>query len=939
LLMIEMPSGGRRRAAGVAMGLALLSALSAAPAWADRRTESSGAYERGFERFERGDVRGARIELMRALQANPNNPLARLLQARVMLELGSGVAAQTEIEKAIAAGVPRDKTRHLMAYALVLQREFDRALREADAAQVPPQFASYAARMRGRAHLGLEQNDRANAEFERALQLAPNDVEALADLARFRSLQGQAAAGEKLVDRALAVEPTSARALLLKGDLVRSRAGLERALPYFNQALEVDPNNVEALLERASTLGDLRRDAAARADLKKVYSLVPDQPLALYLEAVLEARAGRYAQANALMTRTRGILNRYPPALLLQGMLAFQLNDMQQADEFLGKVVAQMPQNDLARKLYASVQLRKGDTGGAIETLRPIVAGNRADARTLALMGSAHARRGEFNLAQQFLERAARAAPNEPSVRTQLAMTRAAQGNAAGASAELQAVLREDPNSLQALMLTSLLGLRQGDNRAALGAANRIVQAYPQLPIGYNMRGAAQLGLGDRRAAEASFRTAIQKKPDFIEARRNLAQLLIASGRADAGRQELLRILEVDRNDASAMVSLARLAGNGGRDEEQIDWLRRAAAAKPLLLVPRAELARVYVEAGQPNRAITEARSIERDFATNLRALETAGLIYMAAGRPQEAESAFNRLVARAGTSVPARVQLARAQAAQGRADDARRTLDQALTLTGQDLLPVYVDLIGIESRARRVPQAVALVERVRRAYPRSNVADQLLGDVRLNAGQVPQAIAAYQAARKIRFDRPVASRLSGAYMRARQPAQALAVMTAYRKANPNDRVAAAQTADIYLTTRQYRPAVAIYEGLRRQGLANDPVILNNLAWSYHQLRDKRARPLAEQALRLAPRAPSIQDTLGMILVETRADPKRGLALLQAAVRAEPRDPNFRLHLAQAYQANDRPNEAVRELQTALRMPGFDQAPRARQLLAQWRRT
>lgn len=936
--MIDVRWGGRR-AAGAFVALALLPLLSTTPALADRRTESTGAYERGVQRFESGDIRAARIELLRALQANPDNALARLLQARVMLELGSGVAAQTEIEKAIAAGVPRDKTRHLMAHALVLQREFDRALREADPAVVPPQFASYAARARGRAYIGMDQADQARAEFDRALRLAPNDPDALTDLGRLHLAQRQPADAERLVNRALALKPTDVGALLLKGEIVRARAGLEKALPYFNQALQVDPNSLEALLNRASALGDLRRDAAARADLQKIYSLAPDHPLALYLDAVMEARAGRYPQANALMTRTKGRLNRFPPALLLQGMLAYQLNDMQQADQFLGKAVAQSPNNDVARQLYAAVQLRKGDMGGAIATLRPIVSGNRADARTLAMMGSAHARRGEYNIAQQYLERAAKAAPNESSVRAQLAMTRAAQGNAAAANAEVQAVLRKDPNSLQALMLASMLELRQRDYRQALATSNRLVKAHPNLPIGYNMRGAALLGLRDTKAAEASFRAAIRKKPDFIDARRNLARMLVATGRREAGRQEMLRILEIDRNDAGAMVSLAQLAGEGGNMADRLNWLQRAAAAKPLELGPRAMLAQAYIQAGQPNRAITEARAIERDFARDAAGLQSAGLVYLGTGRPQEAESAFNRATALASGAVRPRLLLARAQMAQGETDDARRTLNQALTAGGTAAIPAYVELIGIESRARRVPQALALVERVRKLQPRSNLADQLLGDVRLNAGQVPQAIAAYQSARRTRFDRGVANRLATAQMRAGQPAQAIATMASYRKANPRDRVAAAQAADLYLQARQYRPAIAIYEGLRRQGLANDPIVLNNLAWSYHQLRDKRAVALAEQALRMAPAAPAIQDTLGQILVETRTNPKRGLALLQSAVKAAPNDPDYRFHLAQAYQAAGRPNDAVRELQQALRVPGFDQAPRARQLLTQLRRS
>ncbi|MCA3255522.1 MAG: PEP-CTERM system TPR-repeat protein PrsT, partial [Alphaproteobacteria bacterium] len=723
-----------RITAGSALALALLAPTAAL---ADRRSESEAAFQRGFDRLEKGDVRTARIEAMKALQANPSNPLARILNARVMLEIGNGVAAQTEIEKAVAAGFPRDKTRHLLAHALILQNQLPRALKEADPANIPDQFASYAARIRGRAQVAQQQPERARAEFELAARLAPNSADALIDLARFRMINQDSGGGVAEVDRALQIEPTNIKGLLLKGDMVRASQGLEKSLPLFNQALQVDPNNIEALLERAGTYGDLRREKEARADLQKVLGLIPDHPLALYLSAVLESRAGRYAQAQALMTRTKGVLNTYAPALMLQGMLAYQTGNMQQADEFLAKVVAQVPGSSLARKLYAAVQLRKGDAEGALATLKPVIDAGKPDARTLALVGSAHARLGNYADAQRFLEQASAGAPTETSLKTQLAMTRIAQGDDAGASAMLQQVLRSDKNSLQALMTLTLVNLRSSKFREALAASNQIVTAYPQLPIGFNMRGAAMLGLGDIKAAEANFRTAIAKKPDFAEARRNLAQLLAATNRVPAARKELLTILETNRNDVRAMAALAEISRQSGQTAERINWLRQAAAIDPKGVQPRIALAQAYVQSGQTEKALTEVSALERDFPQNAAVVELAGVTQLASRRTAQAESAFNRLVTLAPNQVGPRILLARTQALQNRPAEARATYQQALTLTGQNLVPVYVDMIALEARNNNMPGALALVQRLRTAYPKLNVADQVTGDIQLNAGNL----------------------------------------------------------------------------------------------------------------------------------------------------------------------------------------------------------
>lgn len=920
---------------GMAAAVAL---LAVAPAMADTRTQPTSLVDQGFARFSKGDVRGARIEAMKALKINPSNALARVLSARIMLEAGNGVAAQIELEKAAAAGFPRDKTHHLMAHALLLQRQFQRAMNEADSAVVPEQFAAYAARMRGRVQVALAQVDRARAEFELAQRIAPNDPECLIDLGRFQSMNGDAATGEGLVDQALVIDKTNMKGLLLKGDMVRARAGLEPSLAYFNEALQVDPNSVEALLERAGTLGDLRREDASRADLRKIQGLVPNHPLALYLQAVLEARAGRYAAASALMTRTRGVINTYPPALMLQGMLAYQLGNMQQAEDFLGKVVSQIPQSELARKLYAAVQLRKGDSGGALETLKPILESGKADARVYALAGSAYARRGDYKTSQEYLEKAATGAPKEPSLQTQLAMTRIAQGDDKGAAAMLQNVLKANGKSLEALMMVSLVNLRQAKYKDALGSADQIVAAYPNLPVGYNMRGAALLGMNDSKGAEANFRLALVKKPAFVEGRRNLAQLLATTGRPEEAKKQLLMVLTANRNDTTSMTALADIARAQNNSAERISWLKQATAIAPKNIAPRLSLTQAYVQSGDSARALAEASALGRDFGDNATVIELVGITQLTAKQPGKAESSFNRLVTLAPNLPGPRVLLARTQAFQGRVEDARSTYAQALTLTGQNLVPVYVDAIALESRAGDFPAALALVARLRRAYPTLNVADQVVGDIKLNSGDLNGAIASYQAAQRISFDRSVAMRLSNAYVRMNRPPNAIAILQAYLKKEPNDPVAMAGLGDRYTDAKNFRQAVSIYDELRKRGAANDPAVLNNLAWALHQVRDKRAIPMAQAAIKAAPTSPAIMDTAGIVLVETGADVKRGLALLQKGVQTVPRDPNMRYHLAIAYQANGKKADAINELNLALKATSWENRARAMALLQTLRR-
>src|SRR3546814_12523276 len=127
----------------------IVTALLLATTACSNASDISGAYERGIAALEAGQPRTARVEFMNAIKADPDNGAARVMQARTYLALGDGIAAAAEIERARPLSIPASETNHLMAHALVLQDEHDRAL--AERATFSPAHASYAARRRAHA--------------------------------------------------------------------------------------------------------------------------------------------------------------------------------------------------------------------------------------------------------------------------------------------------------------------------------------------------------------------------------------------------------------------------------------------------------------------------------------------------------------------------------------------------------------------------------------------------------------------------------------------------------------------------------------------------------------------------------------------------------------------------------------------------------------------
>jgi predicted Zn-dependent protease len=94
-------------------------------------------------------------------------------------------------------------------------------------------------------------------------------------------------------------------------------------------------------------------------------------------------------------------------------------------------------------------------------------------------------------------------------------------------------------------------------------------------------------------------------------------------------------------------------------------------------------------------------------------------------------------------------------------------------------------------------------------------------------------------------------------------------------------------------------------------------VVLNNLAWAYQQVKDKRALETAERAYKLNPDNAAVADTLGWILVE-QGSATRAVELLQKAVAAAPKAPTIRYHLAQAWLKAGKKDKARDELEGLL---------------------
>jgi putative PEP-CTERM system TPR-repeat lipoprotein len=309
--------------------------------------------------------------------------------------------------------------------------------------------------------------------------------------------------------------------------------------------------------------------------------------------------------------------------------------------------------------------------------------------------------------------------------------------------------------------------------------------------------------------------------------------------------------------------------------------------------------------------------------------LNSLGLLFMEMGRYDEALMRFQSATAQDSANPVYWLNTARVQLSLGNAATAREALEKAVAVQ-PGWLPAVGTLAMLDVKEGRESSALQRVDALKSSRPRDVETRILEGDVYLASKNYAKAAVAYDAAAEIKPSGMIAMR---AY-RARQaghlenPARPL---EKWLNAHPADNGVRMVLAEAYEASGDRRKAIGQYELIGR-GTGTNAIVLNNLAWLYLLEHDGRAEETARQAHALAPRAASVADTYGWILLD-RGKAKEAVGILRQAAVGSP-DPSIQYHLAAALAQTGEQAEARRLLEALLaKTPAFEAAADARKLL------
>ena len=541
---------------------------------------------------QRQALEDRRGELLAVIADDPQAIAERVQLARIAIRLGDGVAAEAAVKDAVAAGGKADALRPLLARAYAMQGQGRRALEALDSGPIVPDMIGEAAWVAGDVHLSNGDLGAARDAYDRAVRELPRESGLWVDVARFREANADTLGARDAVDYAIELDKGNSAALALKANLIRTKDGLNAALPWYDAALEANPDNAGALIDRAATLGDLGRYKAMLGSLRHAATLVPGDPRLYYLQAVLAARAGNFRLARSLLQRTRGRMDDVPGFMLLSAVVELELGGEAVAATWIERLLTDQPQNFTARRILAAANWADGDDDGAADALMPIVTRGDADSWSLLLAARVAAERDQPREATAFLARAAALMPGA-----------AAPFQTDGDDGLLAMAADAEPLNPAKVIPAIRADIANGNTARAVRRATAVRDANRGVADAHILLGDAALASEQYEEAVRSYRAA----RDLDAGERTTLRLAHALFRAgdEAGSGAAILTL---RDSQPSSVAADRVAGHLAVDIEQWDRaiahferVRRRIGNRDVIVLR--ELAKAYAAKGDDARA------------------------------------------------------------------------------------------------------------------------------------------------------------------------------------------------------------------------------------------------------------------------------------------------------------------------------------------------
>lgn len=522
-----------------------------------------------------GQVQQAEALYMRADKAKPNDANIQTALALADMSRGNFEAGFAKLQRASASdsGVVADMA---IVAARMKRKEFDVVLGDLDRLEKKDPALVMAKFLRGVVHRQRADTKAAREAFESALKVQPNHFASVENLVAIDVGEQQLDAAQKRIEEFIKRTPQVGAAYVVLADLLaRQGAKPGPIIEVLNEAIRANPT--DALSRRAllAILQDSKDVKQGLSAAQAAIAAMPEDPEVLYSAALAQSAAGDDQQAISTLTKLISIQPKSPLPHLRLSDLYLRRRDEAAAALSSRRAFDVAPESPAVQRNLIMMLQRSGDSTVALAAARDLQ--KRAPRR-----GSGYLFEGDIHTLQKKWS--------------------------AAESAYRQALSKEGSTDLAAISVYMTIAAA-GKSAEAERFASDWIKAHPKDVTFQNRRAELAMTNKDFAGAERRFMDVIALDPAHASALNNLAWLNIERNSVAAlGYAE--RAAKVLPADASIQDTLALALAARGQLEKAIAAQLRAIALKPGAPAFRLALAKLYIKAGDKDKARIELEAL-----------------------------------------------------------------------------------------------------------------------------------------------------------------------------------------------------------------------------------------------------------------------------------------------------------------------------------------
>lgn len=701
--------------------------------------------------LKNNNVNQAKVALNQAISINPNFADAIVLLAETDLRSGRSEAVIEPMTRLLRKRPDLRSAAFLLAAAYGSLDRFDDA--EAvirDQVRLAPQDPQpYTA-------LGLtlrqaKRNDEARQAFEKAAELAPDNLWLVDQLVELDLLDKHFDSARQRVQRQFQKTPDSPSAHFFEGKILIAEGKWDLAQAELQKTLQLDPNFSNAYDLLVQTYLATNKLSEAVNQLHAEISQNSNNAPALMTLALVYERTKDFPKARDAYERVLSINPSFVPALNnLAYLYTERLNDLDKAYDLARKARDLKANDPSIGDTLGWVLYKRGDYQQALTTLQESAEKAADNPEIQFHLGMTAYMMGQTDMARSAFQKAATAAkdfPDKDESKRRLALLDSGTGSSPELSlSQLEAMTKEQPNDVISQMRLGEAYEKQGAPDKAAEAFERAVKLNPRLASATTRLAQLYAGpLQNKEKALAYAKKAREIAPTDPQVAAILGKVAYESGNFNWSYSLLQEAARERGNDPLILHDLAWTAYSLGKVSEARDIMQKvltAGANSSEAADARKFLALTALD--QNPKELTAAESdVQRELKSNpeyVPALMAQAAFDTQRGQTKAATETYSNILRRLPDFAPAQKRLAMlyaqdpstVAAAYDLATKARKTLPDD---------PELAELLGrLSYEKKEYPRAVQLLQESARTRPLDANSLFYLGMSQLQARQKAEA-------------------------------------------------------------------------------------------------------------------------------------------------------------------------------------------------------